>query len=413
MIDCPDKAGGIDVHSRTLVATIVNDREEYVTQNFLATSSGHEALLKWFLDNGCSRVLFEATGVYWYPLYLAVFQSLKVVVANPWHVKCHYKVKTDKRDSRWLARLCLKEAVNPSRVFVGDRHEFRELSRHRETLVKMRTALKNRVHRQLVLCNVKLGSVFTDCFGKKGRHILEALLGGTPLESILEDKKLRLGEDRKRKLREAVKNELDPLSVEAIRRNLEMIDFLDGQIRIVEARLGEQGSRWKKQLRLIASIPGVGVLSAHLVLSEIGDIEDFETGEQLASYFGIVPFVSESGGKPFTGHITKHGSPHMRRVLIQIAHVIGRMKCKMGRYYNRLKERKGAGVAAVATARKLLCLIHHLLKNDEEYEEEGHKKKPVRKMPMVQTETSLEHAIEIVQKAGFSLRRDKRRRTTT
>lgn len=413
MMDCPDKAGGIDVHKRVLVASIVDSRDEYVTRDFQATGAGHEALLEWFRENGCTRVLFEATGVYWYPLYLAIFKCLDVVVANPWHVKCHYKIKTDKRDSRWLARLCLKEAVNPSRVFVGDRHEFRELARNRETLVKMRTASKNRVHRQLELCNIKLSCVFTDSFGKKGRHILKALLSGKPLEDVLADKKLRLGEDRKQKLREAVKDRLDPLSVEAIERNLEMIGYLDGQIKVVEAKLGELGGRWKKQLRLIAGIPGVGVLSAHLILSEIGDIEDFETGEQLASYFGIVPFVSESGGKPFTGHITKHGSPHMRRVLVQIAHVIGRMKCKMGRDYNRLRERKGAGVAAVATARKLLCLIHHLLKNDEEYEEEGHKKKQARRMPAVQAETSLEHAIEIVQKAGYVVRLDKRRRTTT
>jgi transposase len=413
MMDCPDKAGGIDVHKRTLVATIVDSRDEYVTRDFQANGAGHEALLRWFLENGCTRVLFEATGVYWYPLYLAIFQSLQVVVANPWHVKCHYKVKTDKRDSMWLARLCLKDVINSSRVFTGDRHEFRELGRHRETLVKMRTALKNRVHKQLELCNIKLSCVFTDCFGKKGRRILEALLGGTPLEEILADKKLRLSEEKKQMLREAIKNQLDPLSVEMIARNLEMIDYLDSEIKVVEAQLGEHGSRWKKQIRLIAGIPGVGVLSAHLVLSEIGDINDFKTGEQLAAYFGVVPFVSESGGKPFTGHITKHGSPHMRRVTVQLAHVIGRMKCKLGRDYTRLKERKCAGVAAMAIARKLLCLIHHLLKNDEEYEEEGHKKKTVRRMPTVHAETSLEHALEIVQKAGYVVRLDKRHRTTT
>jgi len=339
---------------------------------------------------------------------LALFQSLQVVVANPWHVKCIFGVKTDERDSKWLALTCLKGVLRPSRVFVGERHEFRELARHRSTLVKMRTALKNRVHRQLQQCNIKLGSVFSDCFGKKGRRILEDLLAGKPLETILADKKLRLGEEKKQKLREAVKDRLDSLSMEAIKRNLEMIDYLDGQIQVVEANLGELGSVWKKQLRLIASVPGVGALSAHVILSEIGDVEDFATGEQLASYFGLAPSVYQSGGKTHTGHITKHGSPLMRMMLIQIAHTIGRMKCRMGRYYARLKERKGAGVAAVATARKLLCLIHHLLKNNEAYEEESHKKKRSKRLAPTHVEISLEQAIETLHRAGYVVSRDRR-----
>ncbi len=407
MTDNHIKAGGVDVHTKILVASIVDDRDGYATRSFKATAAGHEALLDWFRENGCTRVLFEATGVYWYPLYLALHESLQVVVANPWHVKCLFGVKTDERDSKWLALTCLKGVLRPSRVFVGDRHEFRELSRHRSTLVKMRTALKNRVHRQLQLCNIKLGDVFTDCFGKKGRRILKDLLSGKPLETILADKKLRLGREKKQRLREAVKDELDPLSMEAIMRNLEMIDYLDGQIQIVEAKLGELGGVWKKQLRLIASIPGVGVLGAHVIMSEIGDVEDFETGEQLASYFGLVPSVYQSGGKTHTGHITKHGSPLMRMILIQIAHTIGRMKCLMGRYYARLKERKGAGVAAVATARKLLCLIHHLLKNNEAYEEDGHKKKQSKRLASAHVEISLEQAIETLHRAGYVVSRDR------
>ncbi len=411
-MDCPLKAGGIDVHRDTLVASIVSETEEFVTRTFKATNEGHVKLLAWLQENGCGRVLFEATGVYWYALYLALYQSIEVVVANPWHVKCIYGVKTDERDSRWLALVCLKGLAKPSRVFTGEYYEFRELSRHRSTMVKMRTALKNRVHRQLQLCNVKLSSVFTDCYGKKGRRVLEELLAGKPLEEILGDKKLRLSVAKKEELREAIRNGLDVLSVEAIRRNLEAIDYLGGEIKVVEAQMGEMGAVWKKQLRFVASVPGVGFLGAHMILAEIGDVRDFETGEKLAAYFGIVPSVYQSGGKTYTGRLTKHGSPQMRHILVEVAHVVGRMKCRLGRYYQRLKERKGAGVAAVATARKILCLIHHLLINEESYQEEGMKKKQLRRLARVQVETSLEEALDIVQKAGYIVKKDKRRTTT-
>lgn len=402
MSESPDIAGGVDVHSRTLVASILKD-ETYETRDFKATAKGYSELGEWFLEKGCSKVLFEATGVYWYSLFLVLSEFLEVVVANPWHIKCIPGAKTDKRDSRWLALVCLKGLASPSRVFTGSYHEFRELTRQRENLVQMRTALKNRVHRSLQLCGIKLANVFTDCFGKKGRIVLEAMLSGEPLEDILADKKLKLSEEKKKRLREAIQNELDPLTIQYIEMNLRMIMQLDELIKIQDAQIARKGSEWKKELRILSSIPGVGMLSAHLVLAEIGDIQDFPTGEQLASYFGIVPSVYQSAGKNHTGHITKHGSPRMRHILIQIAHVIARMKDnRLGQYYQKKKEQKGSGIAAVATARKLLCLMHHLLTNNEVYQEDGQtKKKRTRKLPEIHALPDLELAIKVVEKAGY------------
>lgn len=406
MSDCLDKAGGVDVHARTLVASIVCG-EEFVTRSFEATKNGYYEMKDWFLEEGCQRVLMEATGVYWYALYLVLFESLEVVVANPWHIKNVVGPKTDKKDSRWLAVVCQKNLARPSRVFTGWDHEYRELSRHRETLVKMRTALKNRVHKCLELCNVKLGRVFTDRFGKKGRRIMEKLLKGTPMEEILEDKKLKLSEEKKQELRIAVMDSLDPLTIQIIKEHLALIDHLDGEIKLVEADLAKKSGERKELWDILTGIPGVGRIGAHTILAEIGDIRDFKSGEQLASYFGLVPSVYQSAGKNFTGHITKQGSPHMRWILVQISHVLGRMKGnRLSLFYNRIKARKGAGIAAVATARKLLCIIHHLLTNKEPYQEEGQKKKKIQKAPMITAEITLEQALQVLQKAGYRVLND-------
>jgi transposase len=53
------------------------------------------------------------------------------------------------------------------------------------------------------------------------------------------------------------------------------------------------------------SIPGMGLVSASTILAEIGDFNDFKTGDQLALYCGLVPSVYQSAGKLITGHITK------------------------------------------------------------------------------------------------------------
>ena len=402
MTESSDIAGGVDVHSRILVASILNG-ERYETRDFNASARGYLELGEWFLENDCPRVLFEATGVYWYQLFLVLSGMLEVVVANPWHIKCIPGAKTDKRDSRWLALVCQKRLANPSRVFTGDYHEFRESTRQRRTLVKMRTALKNRVHRSLQLCGIKLANVFTDCFGKKGKIILEAMLQGEPLDDILKDKKLKLTKEKKQGLREAIQDKLDPVSILGIERNLRMIEYLDEQIKISEAEIARKGNPWKKELRILSSIPGVGTLSAHLILSEIGDIQDFKTGDQLASYYGLAPTVYQSAGKNHTGHITKHGSPHMRWILGQVAHIIAKMKDnKLGEFYQKKKEQKGSGIAAVATARKLLCLIHHLLINNEPYQENNQtKKKRTTKLPEIQATLDLNQALKIVEKAGY------------
>lgn len=403
MKDSSDIAGGVDVHSKVLVASILKG-EKYDTRDFPASAKGYMELGEWFLGNGCRKVLFEATGVYWYALFLVLSEIMEVVVANPWHIKCIPGAKTDKRDSRWLALVCQKGLANPSRVFTGNHHEFRELGRQRETLVTMRTALKNRVHRSLQLCGIKLANVFTDCFGKKGRIILEALLSGKHLEEILEDKKLKLSEEKKQGIREAVRDKLDPLSIQSIERNLQIIKYLDEQIKIAEAELAKKGNEWKKELRILSSIPGVGVLSAHLILSEIGDIRDFKSGEQLVSYFGLAPSVYQSAGKNHTGHITKHGSPHMRLILTQVVHALARMKDnRLSHFYHKKKEQKGsAGIAAVATARKVLCLIHHLLTNNESYQEDNQtRNKRTVKLPSIQVVPDLKQALKVVETAGY------------
>jgi transposase len=82
------------------------------------------------------------------------------------------------------------------------------------------------------------------------------------------------------------------------------------------------------------SMTGMGFTSASTILAEIGNYKDFEKAEELASWCGLTPKVSQSADKLVTGSITKQGSKHVRRMLVQVAHAISRSKnSKLKRFF--------------------------------------------------------------------------------
>lgn len=128
----------------------------------------------------------ESTGIYWIPVYTVLESSIRVIVANPYMIKHIPGKKTDVTDSEWLAELCLKDLVVPSRIFPKEARVLRGLTRAREGLVKIRTQLKNKIHRDLSSSHIKLSSAVADIFGKSGMHILWGLIEGLSAEEIIE-----------------------------------------------------------------------------------------------------------------------------------------------------------------------------------------------------------------------------------
>lgn len=121
------------------------------------------------------------------------------------------------------------------------------------------------------------------------------------------------------------------------------------------------------------TIPGVSFYSGLLIYAEIGDIDRFDRAEELVSYAGLDPVVRESGDSRTEGGISKQGSGDLRWMLVQCANVaVNRANDPyLGRFYARLKRRKNHQVAIVATARKLLVSIFHMLDREEVYDPPG------------------------------------------
>ena len=116
------------------------------------------------------------------------------------------------------------------------------------------------------------------------------------------------------------------------------------------------------------TVPGVSVITASTFIAAIGDIRRFAGARKLIGYLGLDPRVRQSGPGPARhGRITKQGSASVRHVLVEAAWVTVRAPGPMRAFYERVRARRGAQVAAVATARKLASLFWCLLTREQDY----------------------------------------------
>jgi len=209
-----------------------------------------------------------------------------------------------------------------------------------------------------------------DIFCKSGRYILDCLVKEKPIEEIL--KGIPSGKIRKKQdlIRSALENGLNDTNRMLLIDALEILDNLESKMEKLSLEVLKGVQQKSKDLAIVMSIPGIGFTSASVILSEIGNYRDFKTPNQIAKWCGLNPGENESAGKKKKCGITKKGSKHIRVVLVQAAKTIGRMKnTSLSRFFQRLVKKKEPNVATIAVARKLICLIHHLLINQELYQE--------------------------------------------
>jgi transposase len=287
----------------------------------------------------------------------------------------------------------------------------RSLTRARESLIKVRTKIKNRVTHELEAACIKLSSVIADVFGKSGRHIVDGLLSGMDLEKILESIPSRRVRKNKEEIRGIIQANLSSSQIFLLRSHLNMIDAVTKQIEEIDAKISDQISLRNEDMRIALSMPGMGFISASTILAEIGDFRDFSSANKLAAYCGLVPSVYQSAGKLINGHITKHGSPHIRRIIVEVAHAIILTKriSKLKKFFLRIKARRGAKIGIVALARKVLCILYHLLVRRELYQDDLLGKPRCIKNPRLHSTAAmdLDEMIRTIMKAGYEVRKNK------
>jgi transposase len=174
-------------------------------------------------------------------------------------------------------------------------------------------------------------------------------------------------------LRQALEGRFSGQHALLVSHLLAHIDYLDETIASLSAEIEERLRPFEHQLELLPTIPGVGRLTAEVMLAEFGsDMSRFPSHRHAASWAAICPGHDESAGKRRSGR-TRSGNRWLRTALIEAANsAAGRTRgTYLNAQYLRLKSRRGHSKAIAAGAHSILVSAYHLLNEQRTYEELG------------------------------------------
>jgi transposase len=363
-----ERCAGLDVHKRTVVACVLapgaDGRVTPAIRRFETMLDELEALAGWLAEQAVTHVALESTGVYWQPVWnvLEEHGGFELLLVNARHIKAVPGRKADVRDSQWLAELLRHGLVRGSFVPARAQRELRELTRYRTALIEDRTAQVNRLQKTLESANIELAAVASDVTGVSARAMLAGLVGGQAEPAALADLAVGRLRDKLPRLERALAGRFGAHHRYLVPRILAAIDFLDGEIADLDARVAELERPFAPTVDRLDAIPGVGRRVAESLVAEVGPgVDRFPSARHLASWAGLCPGNHESGGKRLSGR-TRRGNRALRRVLVQAAQAAGRSRqTYLGAQYRRLVPRRGKKRAAVAVAHSILVIAYRLL----------------------------------------------------
>jgi transposase len=243
-------------------------------------------------------------------------------------------LKNDRVDAERLVHL-LKADLLP-RVWIPSQplRQARELVRHRVSLVRTRTAIKNQLLALLARRNLQPTST-QGWLTRRGQQELQTL-GFAPWASLIRAQCLTL------------------------------LHELDRQVRTLDQELIHH---WGTDARVqrLQTIPGVGPFVAIVLVLEVGEIHRFPSAKHLASYVGLTPRVRASADQVRSGHISKEGNSMMRWVLVLAATQAARQPGPLRAWFRALQKRKGTKIARVALARRLVEIVYRVWKEELDY----------------------------------------------
>lgn len=334
---------GIDVHLKNWAVTLHSEEFELKTYSQPAKASVLVNYLQENYPGAKYKAVYEAGFCGFTVQRSLASKGIECDVIHPADVPTSDKEKrqkTDKIDSRKLARMCKNEDMNGIYVPSIEQQEERNLLRARQKLVRDQTRVKNRIKSYLKFQGVELDGFEGRQWTKKYIEILRKTSFSTNVGTIAFT---------------AYLDELEYLQ--------QQITKLDLQIKVLS-----QSDRYKENITLLTSVPSIGLTSAMIFLTEIGDINRFIKFDDLCSFFGIIPNCHSSGETEKIGHITKRGNQHLKMILIECAWVAIRKDPALLQCYKELLPRMNGNKAIIRIARRLLRRIRHVLINKEVYQ---------------------------------------------
>jgi transposase len=324
---------GVDLHRNNFtVCTIAENGRRYFREYGIHSLNRFVSRLR---PTDQVAVEVSTTTRLFYEAVAPEVERVVVVNSSQFDVIRKSVKKTDRNEAETLALFLSKDMLPEVRMKDKLHAELASLTQTRDTLVKQRTALKNKIN-----------------------NIMAARGLSPRREQLSSEKGLRAVEELP----------LSPIVMTEARALLAQIRSLNQTISDLEKTIKQEGEKLPGHKNL-KSIKGIGDTSATILLSIIGDINDFPNEGKLASYFGIVPRVRNSNETEHTGRITKRGTKLGRTTLVQCSLIAMRYSEYLQRFYHRIARRRGKGKAIIALAKKFLGVIFKTLTNNWVFED--------------------------------------------
>ena len=328
---------GLDLAKRVFQVHGIDGEGCVVVQRQLQRSG----VLEWFSKQEPCLVGMEscATSTYWAREISAFGHEVRLI--PPAYVKPY--VRRQKNDRTDAAAIC--EAVSrPSMRFVAvktiEQQAVQVLHRTRQLLITQRTQTINALRGHLA----EFGFIFP--------------LGNVGIAKAIDTVKTMKDADYPALVRQVL------LSL------VEQIANLKKEV----SKLDQQMTAWHRthaDSQRLATIPGVGVVTASAIVAAIGDGKHFKSGREFAAWLGMVPRQNSSGGKERLGRISKQGNVYVRKLLVVGATALlrgdYRKKAAGGAWFAELLKRKSPRVATVALANKMARVAWAVLSRGEVY----------------------------------------------
>ena len=350
---------GIDAHSDNFkIAMLGLEKEEKVVFSTLQNDKSKIVNFTSKLNKDDFIAIEASTNSFWF--YDLVEKHVnRCYVINP-HKFADIKnsfVKTDKNDSLKLAKHLKYNVLFGSPndklpdVYVPkiEVRDLRALFTTYDNHIRKKTMIKNRVHSLLKQQGMCLNKNNEDIFSEK-YDLLSKL-----------------------KVRDAIKFQIELLVNEII--------FIEKSTEAIKNKILEKGVIFRKEIDILTSIKGISVFTAIAIMTDIADINRFESAKKLCAYLGLCPTIDSSNKSTKMGGINRQSRKLTRTILCQSVIHFYNASSYYREYSKNLKSRKSAGKVRIAVIRKIVTNIFRMLKDSKyflEMDKKNHDNKNIQ-----------------------------------
>ena len=336
---------GLDTHKKQFTVTILGEHLHHKT---FSQSPDGEVLTRYLKKNFPGANYFAAYEAGFSGFWLQESlqdQGINCIVVHAADVPTkdkERKQKRDRTDSRKIAHSLRNGELEAIYVPSKRCQQDRSLLRARHRIVANQTRCRNRIK---ALLNF-FGVTYPEKFTRSGTHWSARFM------SWLKD--VDLGESGN-----------DTLAI-----YLEEAEFLRSQLSRTMKKIKDlsRQERYGKWVKFLISVPGIGRLTAMILLTELERINRFKDRDALCDYVGLIPNIYSSADTVHVGDITQRGNKMLKKCLIESSWVAARTDPALTMKYNQLLSRMNGNRAIIRIARMLLSRIRYVLMHEVEYQ---------------------------------------------